>query len=291
VVARRSRLLARAGRRSPRTQRRPRCRAHALRDSTMSCAQRTGAGSSRRLVSELDDTCRYSTGTISEGCERRSIAERPYLFLQESRNTCTKIRDPLREQRPDLSPGLEAIVERCLQRLPNERYPSVEAPVKDLAPFTLPGPIPASEPMALSPLLAARPVSRRWIAATGGLFLALALTVAVGRHRGATPVTVAPAEPEPGDARTAPIAAPPAVAAQSYTMIRPDDYPGNYEVYGSPNGTTFDSAPIASGRGTANATVISFPQVIVSAVNIKQVGTANSIHWWGICEFQVACQL
>jgi hypothetical protein len=75
------------------------------------------------------------------------------------------------------------------------------------------------------------------------------------------------------------------------TMIQPDNYPGNYELYGSSNGTTFDTVPIATGRGTINTTVISFPQVTVSAVKIKQVGTLNSIHWFGICEFQVTCQL
>jgi F5/8 type C domain len=75
------------------------------------------------------------------------------------------------------------------------------------------------------------------------------------------------------------------------TMIQPDNFPGNYEVYGSSNGTTFDAAPIASGAGTINTTVISFPQVTVSAVKIKQVGTANNMHWFGICEFQVTCQL
>jgi len=75
------------------------------------------------------------------------------------------------------------------------------------------------------------------------------------------------------------------------TTIQPDNFPGNYEVYGSSNGTTFDSTPFATGAGTTNSTVISFPRVTVSAVKIKQVGTANSLHWWGICEFQVACQL
>jgi F5/8 type C domain len=75
------------------------------------------------------------------------------------------------------------------------------------------------------------------------------------------------------------------------TMIQPDNYPGNYELYGSSNGTTFGGTPIATGAGSTNTTVINFPQVTVSAVKIKQVGTANSMHWWGICEFQVACQL
>lgn len=37
------------------------------------------------------------------------------------------------------------------------------------------------------------------------------------------------------------------------TRIQPNDFPGRYEVYGSSNGSTFDSSPFASGSGSINA--------------------------------------
>jgi hypothetical protein len=74
------------------------------------------------------------------------------------------------------------------------------------------------------------------------------------------------------------------------TKIYPTDFPGRYEVYGSSDGTTFDSAAFTSGSGTLTTTVINFSQRVVRAVKIKQVGTSNSAHWFGICEFQITCQ-
>jgi len=148
--------------------------------------------------------------------EAKTLPELCRLILHEKPRS-------VRELRPDLSPGLGSIIERCLQRLPNDRYASVGGLMKDLAPFTTPGPVQAPEPPAPPapapappPPLAARPAFRRWIAATGGgLLLALALAIAIGRHRGATAVTVAPAQPRPADAGTASVAPPPAVAAQT----------------------------------------------------------------------------
>jgi hypothetical protein len=120
----------------------------------------------------------------------------------------------LRELRPDLPPGLEAIIARCLRRLPTERYANVGALTKDLAPFAEAGPVPAPPPTAPGPPPAARPVFRRWIAVAGSLLLIVALAVAIGRHRRAAPVSIAPPQPLPHAAETATIA-PPAVAPQS----------------------------------------------------------------------------
>jgi hypothetical protein len=75
------------------------------------------------------------------------------------------------------------------------------------------------------------------------------------------------------------------------TQAFPADYPGAYEVYGSLDGAIFDVAPFTSGAGTTNATVIDFAARTVRAVRVKQVGTSNRIHWWGIGEFQATCSM
>lgn len=75
------------------------------------------------------------------------------------------------------------------------------------------------------------------------------------------------------------------------TRAYPADYPGAYEVYGSLDGVIFDASPFASGAGTINATVINFSQRVMRAVKIRQLGTANRIHWWGIGEFQTTCSM
>lgn len=42
---------------------------------------------------------------------------------------------PVRQLRPEVPEGLEAVIARCLQRAPHERYPSVFELAKDVAPF------------------------------------------------------------------------------------------------------------------------------------------------------------
>jgi F5/8 type C domain len=75
------------------------------------------------------------------------------------------------------------------------------------------------------------------------------------------------------------------------TQAYPADYPGGYEVYGSVDGAIFDVLPFSVGAGSINATVIDFPQRLLRAVRINQVGTTNNIHWWGIGEFQTTCSM
>jgi hypothetical protein len=74
------------------------------------------------------------------------------------------------------------------------------------------------------------------------------------------------------------------------TKTAGSDYPAGVALYGSTDGTTFDSAPFATANGSAN-TVVSFPKRKLRALKIKQTGTANATHWWSIGEFQAACSL
>ena len=67
------------------------------------------------------------------------------------------------------------------------------------------------------------------------------------------------------------------------------DYPGAYEVRGSPDGVTFDDTPFASGDGAEGATVIDFAPRTLRAVKVSQVGASNATHWWGIGELRTAC--
>ncbi len=75
---------------------------------------------------------------------------------------------------------------------------------------------------------------------------------------------------------------------QSFSSVALDggasggDYPRGYQVFVSQDGTTWGNA-IATGQGSGDYTVISFPQQ--SARYVKVVLTASSGSWWSIAEF------
>jgi hypothetical protein len=70
----------------------------------------------------------------------------------------------------------------------------------------------------------------------------------------------------------------------------PNDYPGAYELYASTDGITFGATPIATGLGTPNATVMTFPEQVMQAVRIRQTAATNT-KWWSIHEFDSDCSL
>jgi serine/threonine-protein kinase len=139
------------------------------------------------------------------------LAGRPPFQAKDLPELCTLIlheRAPLlRSLRPDLPPELEAIVDRCLKRIPAERYADVGALVKDLSPFTRP--VDAPSPSAPSPPRSSAPglplpsvAARRWIAVAAGLLLLLGLAGIVGRLRRAPPPAAALIEAPAKDAGT-----------------------------------------------------------------------------------------
>jgi hypothetical protein len=67
------------------------------------------------------------------------------------------------------------------------------------------------------------------------------------------------------------------------------DFPLMYQVYGSTDGTTFGATPFITGSGTANSTMITFPEQTVRAVKIRELGA--KAEWWSIGEFQTVCSL
>jgi hypothetical protein len=67
------------------------------------------------------------------------------------------------------------------------------------------------------------------------------------------------------------------------------DYPSTYAVYGSADGTTFDTTAFVTGSGANNQTVINFAQRSVKAVRVKVTGARSN--WWSIGELQAACAL
>jgi hypothetical protein len=67
------------------------------------------------------------------------------------------------------------------------------------------------------------------------------------------------------------------------------DFPLMYQVYGSTDGTTFGATPFVTGSGTANSTMITFPEQTVRAVRIRELGT--KAEWWSIGELQTVCSL
>jgi hypothetical protein len=74
------------------------------------------------------------------------------------------------------------------------------------------------------------------------------------------------------------------------TQVGSNDYAAAVDLYGSTDGTTFDTMPFATGTGSSHMT-ISFSKRLVKAVRAK-VKTANSNgNWWSIGEFDAACTL
>jgi serine/threonine-protein kinase len=138
--------------------------------------------------------------------EGKTLPELCSLILNEKPRS-------IRELRPDLAQGLEAIVDRCLKRLPTQRYADVGALMKDLAPFAPPVSVAGVPLSAPSPQPAARPAWRRWIVAAVGLLLALALAATVSHQRRTSPVVPALAATVTKDAGTAAATTAPAVAA------------------------------------------------------------------------------
>lgn len=114
----------------------------------------------------------------------------------------------LRERRPDLPAGLEAVVQRCLQRAPTDRYPDVGALMKDLAPFARP--TDAEPPSHPPPAPAPTKGWRRWTAVGAGLVLTLGvLAVVVGRFGRAPPGAPAVQRTPPAQQRESAAALPP----------------------------------------------------------------------------------
>ena len=69
-----------------------------------------------------------------------------------------------------------------------------------------------------------------------------------------------------------------------------NDYPGAYALYGSSDGTNFDSTPFMTGPGMQGAaTTITFPVRSLRAVKVAQTGTANGSHWWSVDEVTTTC--
>ncbi|HEY2901560.1 MAG TPA: serine/threonine-protein kinase [Polyangia bacterium] len=142
------------------------------------------------------------------------LAGRPPFQAKALPELCTLIlhenAPPLRSLRPDLPSALEAILEKCLKRTAAERYATVGALMKDLAPFAAPADAP---PMSPSPSLPVGP--RRWIAVAVGLLLILGLAGLVARLRRAAPAATALTEALIKDAATTSIVIVPTVAVQS----------------------------------------------------------------------------
>ena len=69
------------------------------------------------------------------------------------------------------------------------------------------------------------------------------------------------------------------------------EYPGGYALYRSVDGTTFESTPFATGSGSYEATVVSFPQQTFRAIKIAQTGKTNRYERFSIGELQANCSM
>ena len=67
-----------------------------------------------------------------------------------------------------------------------------------------------------------------------------------------------------------------------------NDFPSGIALYGSMDGTSFDSSAFATGSGAAGLSTISFTQRTLRAVRIKITST-GSTNWWSIGDIQTSC--
>jgi len=67
-----------------------------------------------------------------------------------------------------------------------------------------------------------------------------------------------------------------------------EDYPRGYEVWVSMDNSDWGTAPIASGQGTEQITLITFPVQQARYVRIFQTGsTGVNGWWWSIAEINI----
>ncbi|HEY1375693.1 MAG TPA: serine/threonine-protein kinase [Gemmataceae bacterium] len=202
---------------------------------------------------------------------------------------------PPRQLRPDLDPALEAVVMRCLQRRPTDRYPTAAALADDLDRWLAGAPVRARA--VPPPAAAALPGGRsgRLPAATAAVLLVAVPAVVIFGVGSAPAPRVDTAEAAPRDG---PLPRPEVLQyltdrlarGQSAEVIAPRGW-ARYrkQVVGLPNDTTATAAQ--NGRDFAletgkTAVVELFPEVPVPAYRIEarvgQTNAAGDASWVGL---------
>jgi len=111
--------------------------------------------------------------------------------LATMRRICSEEPEPLRQLCPTVPQALEAVVQRCLRKRPEERYPSAAALADDLQRF-LDGQITLPLPAILKLAARRRPVVWLAVAASAAL-VAVGVTLALLRSRDPSPAPAGPA--------------------------------------------------------------------------------------------------